>query len=761
MQTFKIMKKLRSWLIIPLLLSGSFCFAQFGGTFTFDGTSQSVAAPNGMLNGATVFTMECWIKTTETGSNATYWNRPTLIGIASNGNASGDFGITSNNGYIGMFTGLNSGGDNSFLSATKQINDNNWHHVAAVNNGSSINLFVDGVLEGTLASGLALQTSSTALTIGASTLDFGYAGNIGNNNFFHQGIYDEVRFSNNIRYTTNFTVPSSAFTSDANTIALYHLDGCISGLVPDASANTNNAHPHNFSSCAFTLPPTPTIPSNNIAANINKAEYFYDSDPGFGNGIDIPVTASTDLTLGSYPVNTQTLSSGAHRLYMRTRDADMHWSLTNLGTFFIVPPAVTLPPQAIVSRIKKAEYFYDTDPGFGNGTDIPITPTFDLSGTFAVNTQTLPSGVHRIYLRTQDSLKNWSLTNLATFYVLAGSVTIPPNNVPGNIVKAEYYLDTDPGFGNATDIPVTAGNDITLSNVFVNISGLTDGVHRIYVRTKDAAGTWSHTNLNVFSIIAASVTIPSNPVPGNITKLEYFFDTDPGFGNGHIVTVTGTTDLTNYTFAADVSSLNDSMHTLFIRSFDDWGITNTKTFTKGSVTPVTWLSFNARLNADSVLLNWQTATELNNARFEIQRSPDGRSFTTIGNQNGSGTSSLRHDYSFMDKNPLPGVSYYRIKQVDLDGKFTYSVVIAIRFEKGSIYTVVYPNPAKDLLHLQFGGKDRVVQVNIFDAAGKLVASQRKENKPVIDIDISSLLPGIYYMQASDGTVSGKTKFIKE
>ena len=762
MQTFIKNKKLKSFLILLLLFSGSRAMAQFGGTFTFDGTSQSVTTPVNMMNGLTVFTIEYWIKTTENRSSGTYWQRPNMVAATSNGAPSGDFGITTDNGYIGMWSGLNNGGDNFFLSATKQINDNAWHHIAAVNNGTIVTLYVDGVSQGTITSGLGFNTTGAGIGIGAASLSFSFSGNVGNSNFFHQGIYDEVRFSNSARYASNFTVPAAAFTTDANTVALYHLDGCTGGLVPDASANANSGQPHNFTgSCAFTLPATPAIPATAAVTNINKAEYFYDVDPGFGNGINIPVTASMDINNLAPALNTSALANGAHRVYIRTRDASMNWSLTNVATFVIVAPTPTIPASALVTRVLKAEYFYDMDPGFGNGVNIPVTPNFDVTGSFAVNTASLGSGSHRIYLRTQDSLKHWSLTNVASFYILSAPITIPANNTPGNIVKAEYFIDTDPGFGAGNNIPVTAGTDITLSNVFVNITGIPDGVHRIFVRTKDAAGTWSLTNLNTFSIVAASVTIPSNPVPGNITKFEYFFDTDPGFGNGHTISVTPTTDLSNYTFAADVSALNDSMHTLYVRTYDGWSMTTTKSFIKGSVTPVTWLSFNAKMKADSVLLNWSTASELNNARYEIQRSADGNSFTTIGTMNGNGTSSLQHDYAFTDKQPLNGVSYYRIKQVDLDGRFTYSVVIAIRFGGGSSYTAVYPNPAKDLLHLQFGGKEKTVTVNIFDAAGKLIESQRKENQPVIDINISKLASGIYYLEASDGKVSGKTKFIKE
>ena len=759
MQSNIILKKIVPALLVLIIFSAKIANAQFGGTLTCNGSTQSFATPNGMQNGATVFTIELWVKTTETGSNGTFWQRPTLIGTTSAGAPSGDFGITTNNGFIGMWSGLNSGGDNSFLSGTVQINDNNWHHIAAVNNGSNIKLFADGILTGTISSGLGLATNAAPLTVGSSSLDFNFSGNVGIANFFHQGIYDEVRFSNNVRYTTNFTVPSAAFTTDANTVALYHLDGCVNGLVPDASANANNGRPHNFTgSCAFALPPPPNIPANITPQNISKAEYYYDTDPGFGQGNDIPVTASTDVT-GSYAVNT-VLPNGAHRLYTRTKMSDGKWSLTNNAPVFIVPVTPAIAANKPPSRILKAEYFYDSDPGFGQGTNIPIAPTFDLSGSFAVNLTGLTSGVHRIYLRTQDSVKSWSLTNIGSFYLLPIVTTIPANTNPANISKAEYFIDTDPGFGQGTDIPVTTSSDVTINNAFINLTGLSNGVHRVYVRTKNINGRWSLTNLSVFSIVAASVTIPANPVAGNITKFEYFFDTDPGFGNGTKINVTPTLDLNNYSFVADVSALNDGTHTLYIRTYDGWSITNTRSFTKGSILPVSWLSFNAVKIADSVLLSWKTTNEHINSYYQIERSSDGNLFSKIGIVTATNNSSTISSYNFTDTKPMQGLSYYRIKQVDKDGVFKYSKAIAIRFTGNPPVVSVYPNPAGKTVNIEFPIVPPAgTKIELFSINGQLVKSLFTNGNSINTIDISDVATGVYQIKITDKATLFSEKII--
>lgn len=94
------------------------------------------------------------------------------------------------------------------------------------------------------------------------------------------------------------------------------------------------------------------------------------------------------------------------------------------------------------------------------------------------------------------------------------------------------------------------------------VSGLAAGVHRIYLRTKNSKGLWSMTSISTFYIIPVNFTIPPRAPVGQITALEYFFDHDPGFGNGHMITIAPTTDPANYQLTADITGLKqDSMHT--------------------------------------------------------------------------------------------------------------------------------------------------------------------------------------------------------
>ena len=115
-----------------------------------------------------------------------------------------------------------------------------------------------------------------------------------------------------------------------------------------------------------------------------------------------------------------------------------------------------------------------------------------------------------MYIRSQDANGKWSVTNRATFY----RANISTASLP-NITKAEYFIDTDPGFGAAVPISITAGSNIVDKSVSINLSTVTEGLHNLYLRTQDANGKWSVSNRSTF--YRANINGASLP---NITKAE-------------------------------------------------------------------------------------------------------------------------------------------------------------------------------------------------------------------------------------------------
>jgi hypothetical protein len=140
--------------------------------------------------------------------------------------------------------------------------------------------------------------------------------------------------------------------------------------------------------------------------------------------------------------------------------------------------------------------------------------------------------------------------------------------------------------------------------------------------------------------------------------------------------------------------------------------------------PVKLVQFTATRQGTAVRVAWSTASEQSSAYFVVQRSADGHTFADVQRVQAQGNTVIRHDYTALDATPLAGTSYYRLKQVDTDGTYAYSPVVAVRFE-GEVATpslVAYPNPASSqgfqLLTTNLGTAGGTVRV--FDNVGRLV-----------------------------------------
>jgi hypothetical protein len=173
----------------------------------------------------------------------------------------------------------------------------------------------------------------------------------------------------------------------------------------------------------------------------------------------------------------------------------------------------------------------------------------------------------------------------------------------------------------------------------------------------------------------------------------------------------------------------------------------------GGPLPVAWLSFTGFYKNNAVELEWRTATELNNKGFEVERSADGAQFESIGFVNGNGTTNEAHTYTFEDVKPHQPLTYYRLRQVDFDGKADYSQTIVLKNKTAQNGIVFYPNPAQNELNIQ---SDSPTTVKIIDAVGKLLQTIAVEIGTQT-INISTLPAGVYYLHDARGNVK---EFVK-
>lgn len=166
----------------------------------------------------------------------------------------------------------------------------------------------------------------------------------------------------------------------------------------------------------------------------------------------------------------------------------------------------------------------------------------------------------------------------------------------------------------------------------------------------------------------------------------------------------------------------------------------------GSLLPVELLSFTAAYQKSEVVLNWTTASELNNERFEIEHSRNGIDFSKIGQIAGAGTVNSKQDYQFIHINPLSPTNYYKLKQVDYDGTFAYSRMITVASELFDDALQIVENPVKNQsLRFNYRGSSEV-SIRIFSLSG----NEFKNNKITsssegFQVDTAHLPPGMYLL----------------
>lgn len=240
---------------------------------------------------------------------------------------------------------------------------------------------------------------------------------------------------------------------------------------------------------------------------------------------------------------------------------------------------------------------------------------------------------------------------------------------------------------------------------------------RLYIKTSEYLALKNATNsqgqpsgivsINDIAVLKTPQTC-SNAITGNPNKLA--------------------TAASNYEYGYVLSSTVYSFSTFYFAS---------KTF---AVLPIKLLSFDAVKQEKSVKLNWQTENEINFSKFEVERSNDASNFTSIATVAAKG-SSTRSDYTINDNQPFTGVNYYRLKQIDKDGKFTYSNIVRVDFNsKANI--IISPNPAHD--HIIITGATAFKQVQVVDVAGKMIKQMNitSDNR----YDLSGLSKGIYFIR---------------
>ena len=397
--------------------------------------------------------------------------------------------------------------------------------------------------------------------------------------------------------------------------------------------------------------------------------------------------------------------------------------------------------------IHRVEYFLDTDPGFGNATTLNIPAAANLNFTFTIDLDNFTIGYHNLYIRIRDDLGRWSQTLRRTIEVL-------PSEGKINLVGGEYFFDTDPGFGSGFSINMPVPDSALLVNFDAASAGLSKGYHKLYLRFRDQNGDWSQSLRRNFEVIADENK--------QLVRAEYFFKTDPGFGGGSAVVFAAPASDGTFQFTIPAAELPEDTDTIQIRILDNpsgsWSITSMNDFS--AALPLTLLSFDGKRKQNGVQLNWTTTNEQNTSHFFIERSLDASKYERVGRIESNNNNALINKYEFHDD--ISGISsnriYYRLQQVDIDGRFEYSKIITVLNEHVLAGIKLSPNPARGyvLLNSADARELKGASLSIVDLQGRVVKTQVLSESASQRVNLTGIARGVYFVNVQK--LSGKQSF---
>lgn len=187
---------------------------------------------------------------------------------------------------------------------------------------------------------------------------------------------------------------------------------------------------------------------------------------------------------------------------------------------------------------------------------------------------------------------------------------------------------------------------------------------------------------------------------------------------------------------------------------------NTSMNVTNAVLPIELTFFEAKIKENATEIEWQTATEINNERFEIEHSTDGNNFEIIEILAGAGTSTETNNYAAIHNSPAKGSNYYRLKQVDFDGNFEYSKIVSTTIEINEDWKL-FPTQSQSDITVEWSEDFSAKAVAIFDLNGKKV-SEIAVNQDDTDVVVSTqnLPEGVYILNINDGRTFSSKPFFK-
>ncbi len=364
-----------------------------------------------------------------------------------------------------------------------------------------------------------------------------------------------------------------------------------------------------------------------------------------------------------------------------------------------------------------------------------------------------------------------------TVYVTANTAAVGQTTVPV-VALPTGWVNTGEHLGSAAGNDGTVDGVLLVGTVNTAVTDVNFGIEQLPTAgsgVNTASNTGGTTGVPVPPNTFTNTTISSDIAPGTVSRIRI-----TGFpSNTTSLTINGTVYMPGSFPAGGVVVLTDGSGvptvpilvdptndanpvSIPFKAIDNAGKeslnTGTAVLNFSAPMPVNLVSFQVRwVSGLGNQLDWVTSWEKNNDRFEVQSSTDARSFESIGQLAGKGTTQAQEMYTFVDTQPIAELTYYRLKQVDMDGRSTYSKIIGTRRGIVDQALTVYPNPTSDKLQLTLADQT-VSEINLYSGAGQQVLHQLGS---AASVDVQRLPSGSYLIEIKTvGGVVYRQRFIK-
>lgn len=678
-------------------------------------------------------------------------NQPGLLGYGGNaGPCPGNsqiliINLSGSGKYTTQAHCLNNYADYTYAS----LPENNWYNWVVTRSGTTIKMFINGVLVSTANTATQpVIVSGKKLSIGAVVSPAGVANYTDANVGHFKGKLDDIKIYNAAlssaqifdTYVNDLKKPGSG-----NTIQLTGTGSLTT------SPYINIGSGYDFGSQPFTY--ETWVKRDMVTTTLNnygKTLIAGDNNGSWGVGL------LNDNTLFFTKV-------GINYVASTTIIADTKWhhvAVVYTGTqiqFYIDGVAAGNPGYTDNFSNSSGNYFIGPRQSFGNS-----------NGDGTLDGQLDETRIWRNVALTQTEIRDWmckkinsshpEYTNLQSYFRLDegnGTITGGYGSKFGTLINTPAWQTSGASLGDASAYDYTNptkaasishpdGENFTVTSTSGSPAGIQ--VYRVDTIPNSTVGANSGSNNKYFGVFQAGGTSPQytavynyngNPLvnAGNEASLRLAKRTDnsvaiwaqlPNLPNQPAKTITVTGESTEYILGAAFFPL-----------------------------PVTLISFTAQKQSSSVKLNWETENEIDFSKFAVERSTDNQSWTIFAEVSALNRAG-RNSYTTADENPVIGMNLYRLKEMGISGDYKYSNIVRADFSKITSISIS-PNPAKDYIIVT--GAVAYKQIQLFDAAGKIVKQINKESNN--RYSITGLNKGIYFIRFIGGEDMPMQKIIIE